>query len=141
MKTDRLVQPVDPARLASGEWCHRREKAIGQGDISASYSGDRIGMGKPVRKPFSWKGGLWICVGTSGRADEISAKAYRLIDPRAFDGIPISYAERSRHGDAARADPNGYYHGMAVKHSGKEFVLCGPPITFVQGESEQLALF
>ena len=44
---------IDPARLASGEWCHRAQKTLGQGDIYASYSADRIGMGQPVRKPFT----------------------------------------------------------------------------------------
>jgi len=141
MKTDPQIQPVDPARLASGAWCHRRQKTIGQGDISASYSADRIGMGKPVRKPFSWNGGLWICVGMCGRAGEVSAEAYRLAHPQALDGSPTTYAEKTRNGDAARADPNGFYHGMAVKHSGHELVLCGPPVMFVQGEQEQLALF
>jgi len=51
---------IDPARLASGQWCHRANKTIGQGDISKSYSADRIGMGQPVRKPFEWQGGLGL---------------------------------------------------------------------------------
>lgn len=141
MKTDRLVQPVDPARLASGEWCHRRQKTIGQGDISASYSADRIGMGKPVRKPFSWNGALWVCVGKSGRADDVSAEGYRLTLARAYDGVPMTYAEKVRCGNAARADPNGFYHGMTVTHSGDEFVLSGPPVTFIRGQQEQFTLF
>jgi len=133
---------IDPARLASGQWCHRANKTLGQGDISASYSADRIGMGQPVRKPFEWKGGLWVCVG-NGRYNGgvFSAKAYQLVHPQMFDGEPVTYATRVRDGDAARADANGFYHGMKVKHVGAEFVLCGPPITFVPGQSEQLSLF
>ena len=106
---DPQTQSVDPARLASGTWCHRKQKTIGQGDIDASYSADRIGMGKPVRKPFSWNGSLWVCVGKHGRADEIVAETYRLTHPSTFDGIPTTYAARAKEGDAARADHKGYY--------------------------------
>jgi len=58
-----------------------------------------------------------------------------------FDGKPMTYAARVRNGDAARADANGFYHGMLVKHGGAEFVLCGPPVMFAPGQSEQLSLF
>jgi hypothetical protein len=132
---------IDPARLASGQWCHRANKTVGQGDISKSYSADRIGMGQPVRKPFEWKGGLWVCVGKRYNSGDISAEAYRLVHPQMFDGAQFTYAERVRNGDAARADVSGFYHGMRVKHAGGEFVLCGPPVTFAPGESEQLSLF
>ena len=43
---------VDPARFRWGTWCHRTDKMIAEGDIAASYSADRIGMGQPVSKPF-----------------------------------------------------------------------------------------
>lgn len=138
------IEPIaiDPARLASGQWCHRAEKTIGQGDINASYSADRIGMGQPVRKPFSWRGGLWVCVSNGYRGkDTVAAEAYRLTHPAAFDGEPTTYAEKTRDGDAARADPNGFYHGMSVKHGGQSYVLTGPPVAFVPGQTEQLALF
>jgi hypothetical protein len=55
---------VEPSRLAFGAWCHASEKQIGEGDIRASYSADRIGMGQPIRKPFRYAGALWVCVGT-----------------------------------------------------------------------------
>ena len=135
------VTMIDPARLASGQWCHRANKTVGQGDISKSYSGDRIGMSKPVRKPFEWQGGLWVCVGKRYCDGTVSAEAYRLVHPQMFDGEPMTYATRVRDGDAARADANGFYHGMKVKHAGAEFILCGPPVTFVPGQSEQLSLF
>lgn len=135
------TQPVDPARLAAGYWCHRADRMIGEGDIHASYSADRIGMGKPIRKPFTWQGGNWVCVGTAHCGGELSAEAYRLIDPRMFDGEPLTYAEKTMHADIARRDENGFYHGIRVKRAGREFVLCGPPLTFVAGESEQLELF
>jgi len=50
--------PVDPDRLASGRWDHRLEKQVGEGDIVGSYSADRIGLGRPLRRPFRWRGGL-----------------------------------------------------------------------------------
>tara|TARA_R110002167_G_scaffold37167_2_gene116661 strand:+ start:83 stop:508 length:426 start_codon:yes stop_codon:yes gene_type:complete len=135
-------QAIDPARLADGKWCHRTQNAIGQGDISASYSADRIGMGQPVRRPFVWKGAPHVCV--SKRRYEsggTQAEAYRLVHPDAFDGEPLSYGEKTANADAARADPSGFYHGMLVKHAGTLLVLCGPPLVFVPGLSEQLSLF
>lgn len=132
---------VDPARLASGEWCHRVQKTVGQGDIYASYSADRIGMGQPVRKPFTWQGALWVCVAIRHRGGIQSTEAYRLVHPAMFDGAPVSYGAKTADGDSARADPNGFYHGMSVKHARSTFVLSGPPVIFVPGESEQLAFF
>jgi hypothetical protein len=133
---------IDPARLASGEWCHRTDRTIGQGDINASYSADRIGMGQPIRRPFAWRGGLWVYVGGSSRGKAtISAEAYRLTHPSVFDGELTTYREKTMDGDAARGDPKGFYHGMSVKHGGADFVLCGPPVTFIPGQTEQLSLF
>jgi hypothetical protein len=54
--------------------------------------------------------------------------------------------------EAARNDPNGFYHGMAITHGLESFVLCGPPIRFTAdtsperpdgatGEPMQLTLF
>lgn len=141
ISTEPAVHEVDPARLESGHWCHRAEKTIGQGDISASYSADRIGMGKPVRKPFSWQGGLWVCVGKRHRPGELVAEAYRLVHPAVFGTEGVSYAQKTSDAEAARADPNGFYHGMAVSHRGALMVLCGPPVRFVPGQAEQGDLF
>ena len=58
-----------------------------------------------------------------------------------YDGEPITYTAKAANGDAARVDPCGFYHGMTVRHAGTKFVLCGPPVSFVPGQSEQLALF
>lgn len=141
MSAATLTQKVDPARLNSGRWCHRAERMIGEGDIHASYSADRIGSDEPVRKPFSWQGGLWVCVRIAGRSGTLSAEAYRLVHPQIFDGEPVSYGARCANGDAARADPNGFYHGMLVRRSKDELVLCGPPVLFVPGQAEQMTLF
>ena len=133
---------VDPARLATGRCCHRAERTIGEGDIHASYSADHIGMGKPVRPPFAWKGALWTCIGMGyGNGDMASAEAYRLVPLGLFNGTPVTYREKTRDADTARADLNGFYHGMLVNSAGKSFVLCGPPSLFVPGQSEQLTLF
>lgn len=128
---------VDPARLRWGTWCHRVEKILGEGDIAASYSADRIGMGEPLRKPFEWKGSLWVCVSRSNE----KAEAYRVAHPQAFKGEPLSYRAKTADGDAARSDPSGFYHGMAVTHAGKPVVLCGPPAVLVAGEPPQMDLF
>lgn len=133
---------VDPARLASGRWCHRAEKTLGEGDIAGSYSANRIGMGQPVRKPFAFEGTLWICVGTGPYGDGLRyAEAFRLVHPMTFKGTPVTYREKTADGDAARADPEGFYHGMSVRLAGRDFVLCGPPVTFVPGETPQGELF
>ena len=139
--TSATVIPVDPVRLASGEWSHRLNKTVGQGDINASYSADRIGMGEPIRKPFDWRGGLWVCVGNRYLRETVESEAYRLCPLPAFDGAPTTYAAKTVDGDAARADPRGFYHGMSVTHGGRTFVLCGPPVTFIPGDPEQPSLF
>ncbi len=140
MSAPSQIIAIDPARLARGEWCHRAETQLGEGDIRASYSADRIGMGQPVRKPFRWQGGLWVTTSIHG-GKQHEAEAYRLVHPQAFVGTPVSYGDKTRNGDAARADPNGFYHGMIVRHGGAEWVLCGPPVAFIPGEVEQMSLF
>lgn len=135
------TRAIDPARLASGQWCHRREKTLGEGDIHASYSADRIGMGEPVRKPFLWEGKPWVCTSFAWHGGNVRAEAYRLAHPSVFDGMPTTYTAKLADSDAARADPLGFYHGMTVRHGGATLVLCGPPLILVPGQAEQLALF
>lgn len=128
---------VEPSRLAFGAWCHASEKQIGEGDIRASYSGDRIGMGRPIRKPFRYGGELWVCVGTSPSR----AEAYRLVHHSIYCGTARSYHERCSDGDRARGDPAGFYDGIIVRHAGRELVMADPPVLFVAGEAAQLSLF
>jgi hypothetical protein len=128
---------VEPSRLAYGGWCHATDKHIGEGDIRASYSADRIGMGQPIRKPFRYAGELWVCVGTG----PAGAEAYRLVHPSLYKGIARTYHDRCRHGDRARSDQAGFYDGIIVRHAGRDFVMIGPPATFVAGEEAQLSLF
>ncbi|UYV15955.1 hypothetical protein [Porphyrobacter sp. ULC335] len=128
---------VEPSRLAFGAWCHATDRHIGEGDIRASYSADRIGMGQPIRKPFRYAGDLWVCVGTG----PAGAEAYRLVHPSLYGGIARTYAERCRDGDRARSDQAGFYDGITVRHAGRELVMVGPAIIFVAGEEAQLTLF
>ncbi|MBL0922088.1 MAG: hypothetical protein IBJ10_08155, partial [Phycisphaerales bacterium] len=67
--------------------------------------------------------------------------AYRLGAIGAFDGAATTYAEKTRDSEAARKDPLGFYHGMTVRHGGKQWVMCGPPIGFKPGPPAQADLF
>ncbi len=133
----RPFHTVEPSRLAYGAWCHASERQIGEGDIRASYSADRIGMGQPIRKPFRYAGELWVCVG----AGPSGAGAYRLVHPSLYAGTSRGLNERCRDGDRARGDPAGFYDGIIVRHIGQELVMAGPPVMFVAGEEVQLTLF
>ena len=139
--TQTLTFSVDPARLNSGTWCHTANKTLREGDIVASYSADRIGMGQPIRATFPWAGARFVCVSMQWRDGMTLAEAYKLVDMPAFDGEPMTYSQKTADGDNARSDPNGFYHGMIVAHAGAKYVLCGPPARFEPGEVEQLDLF
>jgi len=111
------------------------------GNISESYSADRIASGQPVRKPFRHDGALWICTSITGSGLTVSGdtehEAYRLIPEHLFRGTPTTYAARigtSEMAETARNDPDGFYHGVTVKHGHETFVLCGPPLRFVPEE-------
>ena len=134
------IREVPPSRLATGSWSHELNCQIGEGDIHASYSADRVGMGQPMRRPFTYEGIRWICVGFRPGP---RAEAYRLVHPAAFDGTPITYAEKvhPNGGKDARSDPMGFYHGMMVRSGGEQLVLCGPPVQFVAGQETQRSLF
>jgi hypothetical protein len=57
-----------------------------------------------------------------------------------FTGKTTTYSEktdRAEDAEAARNDPNGFYHGMTIKHGGESFVLCGPPIRFTAETSPE----
>jgi hypothetical protein len=131
---------VNPTRLA---WKVAGQE-ICEGDIHASYSADLIAEGGRVRKPFRWRDGLWVCTGISGSGHTESGtqehEAYRIVPVRIFTGTMKSYREktaRAEDAEAARNDPNGFYHGMAITHGGESFVLCGPPIRFTAETSPE----
>ncbi|AJE47980.1 hypothetical protein [Celeribacter indicus] len=123
---------VDPARLASGAWCHTRDRQIGEGDISASYSADKIGLEGRVRSPFKWQNALWVSVGGTSKGDYRAVQAYRIIERRFFDGTPITYQESV----SAPKPLEGFYHGMAVKWGKLDCVLIGPASLFLPSEKK-----
>ena len=141
------IRKVNPARLAWGIFDHQQSDYVNEGDIPASYSGDSIAMGQPVRKPFRMDGEMWLTIALSSK----EARAYRLCPLRIFTGSPTTYRDKTgteECAEAARNDPNGFYDRMTVKHGGQEFVLCGPEVQIVAGQPEdvpvpqvQLALF
>lgn len=129
---------VDPSRLASGTWCHTRDRCIGEGDIAASYSADKIGLEGKVRKPFVWQNSLWVCTSLHSMASELSAESYRLLPERFFDGEPISYHENVMLGDEARLRPEGFYHGMRVQHGKQDYILVGPKALFLPKKDSEM---
>lgn len=142
-----IIREVNPARLTRGIFDHAKNDHVNEGDIRASYSGDSIAMGQPVRKPFQMDREMWVAIAL--RKNE--ARAYRLCPMRIFTGTPTTYRDKSGTAEgakAARNDPNGFYDRMTVKHGGQEFVLCGPEVQIVAAAHEdipapqvQLALF
>jgi len=142
-----IIREVNPARLAWGTFDHAKSDYMNEGDIPASYSGDCIAMGQPVRKPFRMDGEMWLTISLSNDG----ARAYRLCPLRVFNGTPTTYRDKSgtsECAEAARNDPNGFYDRMIVKHGGQQFVLCGPEVRIVASQHEdvfvaqvQLALF
>lgn len=141
MNRDLETHAVDASRLALGRWDTDSQKELGEGDIAGSYSADKIGMGQPIRRPFTWRGGLWICTAIDGSGDAIAVEAYRLVDPDRFRGAGMSYAEKTRDAEAARNHPMGFYHGVTIVCRGRTMVLGGPPVRLVAGQCEPATLF
>lgn len=152
----KLTIPVTAARLAWGRYDHGRNRDSGEGDIHASYSADTIATAGKIRKAFRWQAQLMVTVSLSRRGGLEQAEAYQLMPLKIFTGTTMSYAEKigtAENAEAARNDPNGFYHGMTVKQGGEMFVLSGPPVVFVaedgpdrpdgaaSAEGEQLSLF
>lgn len=131
------VHRLDPERFSHGQWDHDLQRDIGEGDIAASYSADVIAMKGIVRKPFLFQRRLWVSTGnrTVRPAGPMNngATAYHLMPLEAFEGRAVSYAEKTADSGAARADPNGFYHRITVRHRGQPHVMVGPPVHFVPG--------
>ncbi|MEQ9617080.1 MAG: hypothetical protein RLN60_03500 [Phycisphaerales bacterium] len=141
MSREREWVEVDPARLASGEWDRENSKLVGEGDIYASSSQDRIGTGRPLRKAFRFRNADWVCTGMIHHRSASRAEAYRVVHESVFEDEATTYCNKTRDCEAARNDPKGFYHGMRVTSRGQPCVLCGPPVEFVPGESVQSELF
>lgn len=121
---------VPAARLAWGQWNHEKNREEGEGDISGSYSGDKIPEGK-IRRPFRYEGNLWITVGLSGLHGVNEASAYRLIPEPLFPRPTTTYQTKTKEGDECRADPLGFYDSMVAACGREKYVLSGPPVRFV----------
>ncbi len=145
METSRLaagcpIYEVAPSRFQDGTWSERRQKAVGRGDIVSAFNADKIAFDEPVRRPFQWQGGEWITV--SIVYGDSTVQAYKLVDPAAFEGTPVTYAKKvGRDGEDARRDPMGFDHGKLVRRGSGWLVMCGPAATFKAGAKLQLDLF
>lgn len=53
----------------------------------------------------------------------------------------MTYQEKTRDCEKARADPLGFYHGMIVTHANRRYVMTGPPVAFVPVPEIQPTLF
>jgi hypothetical protein len=106
------------------------------GDISSAYSADLIDKGK-IRKPFHHNGHLYTTTSTitSGIYPDFvcQAEAYRLVLATIFDGQITEFRTKINHdnGSSARSDPNGFYHGILITYQSRQYVLAGPPLTFL----------
>jgi hypothetical protein len=134
------IEYIHSSRLAPARYNPVTNHEYGEGDISASYSADVIAQSGRVRKPFKhrWQGQdyLWVSVGHTPPG---TVGAFRLVTPDVFALPTTTYTEKVKDAEAARNDPMGFYHGMAVKHAGKTFVLMGPEVLFVAEEPPQTA--
>lgn len=124
---------VSPSRLNRGYWCHASNREKDRGDISASYSADLIALEGRICKPFLLHGALHVTVGLAHLPEE-HAEAYRLVELSQFDGEPTSYGQRNK--EEARNSPDGFYHGMTVRHGKQTYVLNGPPVILCGGDPE-----
>lgn len=125
--TQRELCPVPAVRLAN------------RGDINRSYSADLIATSGRVRKPFSHLSKLWVCTSISGsgltQSGDREHEAYRLAPEHMFIGLPTTYRAKTgtaEAAEAARNDPYGFYHGVAVRHGSEAFIMSGPPLRFVE---------
>jgi hypothetical protein len=137
---DPITYTVHPSRLAWGTWDQVRGHEIDAGDIHSAYSADIIASEGRVRDPFIFDGGLWVTVTISGCGDTERAEAYRLVPLRLFPRPSLTYRDKIGTEDGAetaKADPLGFYNGIAVRHGREPYVLLGPPAIFVPGEEPQ----
>lgn len=104
---------------------------LGQ-QVRDSYSADRIGADRPIKKPVEYDSKLWI--GTSDR------EAVRLVPRADYQGTPVTYADRCVMTQGS--GPRAFYASVIVHYRGDEYVLtheklvvmppcehCGAPAT------------
>lgn len=119
-------------------------------EIHDSYSGDTLCNDKAVRKPFKFEGNFYVSTGGFCQGPSIlGEECYMLVPRQNFKGEATYYGkkltwpvviieeEKEYCEDWAaqrRSQPEGFYHRMLVKRGGSEWVLVGPPISFVPKE-------
>ena len=116
------------------------------GAVEASYSADKIANKESrVTKPFSFEDKLFISTGNTCSVKKVQWECYRLMPLEEFDGevhtyvAPRGYAAELDGDDyyaLLRSIPEGFYHGMKVKHGKNDCVLVGPKIIF-QGREDK----
>ncbi len=149
----RLEPPAEPQTESLPDSQPEPEEFGGDiGEVTASYSADRIGLAGRVRRPFRWKEAEWVSVGQNrddqnrvGQErlgqDRAVHEVYRLVDPEEFEGRLQTYEEKTADAAAARKDPHGFYHGMSIRYGQRPWVLCGPPVRLRAASQCQLSLF
>jgi len=143
------VHTVPASRLSGNAVDYAASRLRGIGDIISSNSCECIAR-QLIEKPFRFQGSLWVAFGVQFHPDGNKAHAYRLVRAPKFYGVVMTYADKlsAGGGDAAREDPNGFYHGLFAAHNGVKYVVIGPDFLFthlpwdaVTAETSQLALF
>jgi len=127
--------PIDNPKPATRGVTVHPIRLTNRGDISNSYSADVIDKGK-IRKPFHYNGQLYTTTSAASGMypDSIrQAEAYRLVPAKLFDGQITDFHTKIHHdnGRSARSDPSGFYHGIAITHQRRQYVLAGPPLMFL----------
>ncbi len=85
----------------------------------ASRSTEKIPESK-IRKPFFWKGELYVCTGSTGA----SCHCHHVVPADKWTGEKLTYSER------AKAKPGAFtYAGILVKHGKTEYVLTDTALT------------
>ncbi len=134
--TQENIHEVPAERLEMGTWCHTQNRQIGEGDIRGAYSADTIALEGRVRRPFQFRGGLYVTTSVHG-AETIQAEAYNLQRSEFFAEQAMTYHERCRSNNP-RDNINGFYHGMLIQHGNIEYVLIGPPLRFEASDEPML---
>jgi hypothetical protein len=119
-------------------------EGIDTAKVAASISCECIATRATIKKPVTHCGALWVSTGCTWQHGVGAHEVYQLVPLGDFAGESYSYNVKSGiwregdkyPGDFARSDPNGFYHGMIVKHGADKLVLSGPPQIVVHVEKD-----
>lgn len=101
---------VPAFRMAGGHY--EGDKEVGKGDIRASYSSDLISDKCVTRRPFTYRGQLWVSTG--GRLG-FCTTGMMLVDPKRYKGPTTKKPFTLGRG----------YDGLIVRSKGVAYVLTG----------------